>query len=85
MNEILGYGPYPAEDDVYGKMNSYLRRMVGLFRARLKKKPLTAYVIACGNVEIPGHIPTYHNEMRFYDRIEVICNAERKMDELVLI
>ncbi|KAK0761810.1 hypothetical protein N5P37_004609 [Trichoderma harzianum] len=71
MNEILGYDPYPAEDDIYGKMNFYLRRMVVLFRACLKKKPITAYVIACGHVEIPGHIPTYHNETRFYDRIEV--------------
>ncbi|KAL7958536.1 hypothetical protein V8C34DRAFT_314006 [Trichoderma compactum] len=71
MNEILNYSPYPAEDDVYGKMNFYLRRMVIAFRAHLKKKPITANVIACGEVEMPGHISIYHNEMRFYDRIEV--------------
>lgn len=78
MNEILNYGPYPAEDDVYGKMNFYLRRMVIAFRARLKKKPITANVIACGEVEMPGHISIYHNEMCFYDRIEVMCNSECK-------
>ncbi|PNP46472.1 hypothetical protein THARTR1_10794 [Trichoderma harzianum] len=71
MNEILNYGPYPAEDDVYGKMNFYLREMVVAFRARLKRKPITANVIACGHVEMPGHIPRYHGETRFYDRIEV--------------
>ncbi|KAK4083880.1 uncharacterized protein Triagg1_1542 [Trichoderma aggressivum f. europaeum] len=71
MNEILDYGPYPAEDDVYGKMNFYLREKVMAFRARLKKKPIIANVIACGEVEMLGHISTYHQEMRFYDRIEV--------------
>ncbi|KAH0525848.1 hypothetical protein TsFJ059_009258 [Trichoderma semiorbis] len=71
MKEILGYGPYPAEDDIYGKMNFYLRRMVILFRARLKKKPVAAHVIACGLVDLPGHIPTYYKDSRLYDRIEV--------------
>ncbi|KAL7905389.1 hypothetical protein GGI35DRAFT_471637 [Trichoderma velutinum] len=71
MNEILEYGPYPAEDDVYGKMHFYLREMVVAFRARLQKNPIAINVIACGLVEMPGHIPTYHRESRFFDRIEV--------------
>lgn len=80
MNEVLDYTPYPAEDDVYGKMSFYVRDLVAAFQNRLKKGGMFIKIMACGLVEMVGHIPKYQHKTPYFDRIEVMCkrNAKRR-------
>ncbi|KAL7935587.1 hypothetical protein V8C35DRAFT_258169 [Trichoderma chlorosporum] len=71
MMEIMDYCPYPAKNDVYGKMNYYVREMIAAFRAVLGRRGMTVRLITCGLVEIAGHMRRYWRERFAYDRIEV--------------
>ncbi|KAL7791841.1 hypothetical protein V8C37DRAFT_416589 [Trichoderma ceciliae] len=71
MNRILDYTPYPAKDDVYGKMIVYVRDMLKSFQLRLKENGIQIKLMAHGTTEMLGYIPRHFDDMPCFDRIEV--------------